>query len=71
MEGIFQLEGGEGIVIIEVSTSSLREGGMDEGAGVTLERIEGKDASDIRDVAVGIVSEAESHHGQKDADHVD
>lgn len=33
MEGIFQLEGGEGIVIIEVSTSSLREGG--EG-GVSL-----------------------------------
>uniref|UniRef100_A0A672NC00 Zinc finger protein 628-like n=1 Tax=Sinocyclocheilus grahami TaxID=75366 RepID=A0A672NC00_SINGR len=29
MEGIFQLEGGEGIVIIEVSTSSLREGGIE------------------------------------------
>lgn len=29
MEGIFQLEGGEGIVIIEVSTSSLRESGIE------------------------------------------
>ncbi|XP_051999565.1 uncharacterized protein LOC127655680 isoform X2 [Xyrauchen texanus] len=29
MEGIFQLEGGEGIVIIEVSTSSLGDGGIE------------------------------------------
>ncbi|KAG5856312.1 hypothetical protein ANANG_G00006670 [Anguilla anguilla] len=41
MEGIFQLEGGEGIVIIEVSTSSLREGGMD-GEGGVAEKTEGK-----------------------------
>lgn len=31
MEGIFQLESGEEIVIIEVSTSSLREGRMERG----------------------------------------
>lgn len=31
IEGIFQLEGGEEIVIIEVSTSSLREGRMERG----------------------------------------
>lgn len=31
MEGIFQLESGEGIVIIEVSTSGLRDGGMERG----------------------------------------
>lgn len=31
MQGIFQLESGEEIVIIEVSTSSLREGGMERG----------------------------------------
>ncbi|XP_031641639.1 zinc finger protein 850 [Oncorhynchus kisutch] len=48
MEGIFQLEGGEGIVIIEVSTSSLREGGMDRGeGGVTVERSEAKGGSGI------------------------
>lgn len=33
MDGIFQLESGEEIVIIEVSTSSLREGRMDRGRG--------------------------------------
>lgn len=33
MEGIFQLESGEGIVIIEVSTSGLRDGGMERGEG--------------------------------------
>ena len=71
MEGIFQLEGGEGIVIIEVSTSSLREGGMEEGGGgVTLERIDGKEMSDIREVTVGVMSEAEGH-GQKNADNED
>lgn len=44
MEGIFQLEGGEGIVIIEVSTSSLREGGMDrQGDGEMSEMSEVKD----------------------------
>lgn len=43
MEGIFQLEGGEGIVIIEVSTSSLREGGMNRGGeGRSTERSEVK-----------------------------
>uniref|UniRef100_A0A4W5LV86 C2H2-type domain-containing protein n=1 Tax=Hucho hucho TaxID=62062 RepID=A0A4W5LV86_9TELE len=48
MEGIFQLEGGEGIVIIEVSASSLREGGMDRGeGGVTVERSEAKGGSGI------------------------
>lgn len=31
MEGIFRLEGGEEIVIIEVSTSSLREGRIERG----------------------------------------
>ncbi|XP_038848754.1 zinc finger protein 628-like [Salvelinus namaycush] len=48
MDGIFQLEGGEGIVIIEVSTSSLREGGLDRGeGGVTVERSEAKGGSGI------------------------
>ncbi|KAL0985142.1 hypothetical protein UPYG_G00153380 [Umbra pygmaea] len=41
MEGIFQLEGGEGIVIIEVSTSSLR--GAERGReGEPVERSEAK-----------------------------
>lgn len=33
MEGIFQLESGEEIVIIEVSTSTLREGRLERGSG--------------------------------------
>ncbi|XP_068611590.1 zinc finger protein 62 homolog [Brachionichthys hirsutus] len=33
MEGIFQLENGEEIVIIEVSTSNLRDGRMERGSG--------------------------------------
>ena len=33
MEGIYQIEGEEGIVIIEVSTSHLRDGGMLRGGG--------------------------------------
>lgn len=33
MEGIFQLESGEGIVIIEVSTSGIRDGEMERGDG--------------------------------------
>lgn len=33
MEGIFQLESGEGIVIIEVSTSGIRDGEMERGEG--------------------------------------
>ncbi|XP_068179968.1 zinc finger protein 628 [Antennarius striatus] len=33
MEGIFRLENGEEIVIIEVSTSSLRDGRMERGSG--------------------------------------
>ncbi|XP_028834819.1 zinc finger protein 628 [Denticeps clupeoides] len=57
MEGIFQLEGGEGIVIIEVSTSSLRDGGMDEGGGVTLERIQRKETNEIQEVTVGVMSD--------------
>nr|XP_023671225.1 zinc finger protein 628 [Paramormyrops kingsleyae] len=39
MEGIFQLEGGEEIVIIEVSTSSLREAAMEGESGI-LEKTE-------------------------------
>ncbi|KAL7886512.1 hypothetical protein AOLI_G00042330 [Acnodon oligacanthus] len=39
MEGIFQLEGGEGIVIIEVSTSSLREG-AEGGVSLGLRNVE-------------------------------
>ncbi|KTG04902.1 hypothetical protein cypCar_00003777 [Cyprinus carpio] len=51
MEGIFQLEGGEGIVIIEVSTSSLREGGMEAtNVGHTLaEGTEDKQANGARE----------------------
>lgn len=36
MEGIFQLESGEEIVIIEVSTSSLREGGIERGGDLEI-----------------------------------
>nr|XP_019965597.1 PREDICTED: zinc finger protein 628 [Paralichthys olivaceus] len=36
MEGIFQLENGEEIVIIEVSTSSLREGRIERGEDVDI-----------------------------------
>lgn len=36
MEGIFQLESGEGIVIIEVSTSGIRDGEMERGEGREL-----------------------------------
>lgn len=36
MEGFFQLESGEEIVIIEVSTSSLREGGMERGGDMEM-----------------------------------
>lgn len=49
MEGIFQLESGEGIVIIEVSTSGLRDGGMERGEGreicQTTETLEAKETS--------------------------
>lgn len=49
MEGIFQLESGEGIVIIEVSTSGLRDGGMERGEGreicQTTEPVEAKETS--------------------------
>ncbi|KAJ8005140.1 hypothetical protein DPEC_G00143560 [Dallia pectoralis] len=48
MEGIFQLEGGEGIVIIEVSTSSLREAEMNRGGeDGTVESSEGKGGSRV------------------------
>ncbi|XP_051576876.1 zinc finger protein 628-like isoform X2 [Myxocyprinus asiaticus] len=48
MEGIFQLEGGEGIVIIEVSTSSLRDSGIESAeVGHTLvEENDGRQTSD-------------------------
>ncbi|KAL4616733.1 zinc finger protein 628 [Arapaima gigas] len=39
MEGIFELEGGEGIVIIEVSTSSLRDAAL-EGERAVMEKSE-------------------------------
>lgn len=45
MEGVFQLEGGEGIVIIEVSTSSLGESGMEVGHTL-VEGNEEKQAND-------------------------
>lgn len=49
MEGIFQLESGEGIVIIEVSTSGLRDGEMERGEGreicQTSETVEAKETS--------------------------
>lgn len=49
MEGIFQLESGEGIVIIEVSTSGLRDGGMERGEGreicQTTETVEAKETT--------------------------
>lgn len=47
MEGIFQLESGEGIVIIEVSTSGIRDGEMERGEGraicQTSETVEAKE----------------------------
>ncbi|XP_056901812.1 zinc finger protein 629 [Takifugu flavidus] len=53
MEGIFQLESGEGIVIIEVSTSGLRDGGMERGEGreicQTTETVEAKETSTKED----------------------
>lgn len=48
MENIFQLEGGEGIVIIEVSTSSLTEG--TEGVSVGLRNMD-KEGSASQEVA--------------------
>uniref|UniRef100_A0A8C2GW59 C2H2-type domain-containing protein n=1 Tax=Cyprinus carpio TaxID=7962 RepID=A0A8C2GW59_CYPCA len=59
MEGIFQLEGGEGIVIIEVSTSSLREGGIEAAdVGHTLaEGAEEKQANDAQEAREEVMSE--------------
>lgn len=49
MEGIFQLESGEGIVIIEVSTSGIRDGEMERGEGREIcqssETVEAKETS--------------------------
>lgn len=49
MEGIFQLENGEGIVIIEVSTSGIRDGEMERGEDTEIcqasERVEAKETS--------------------------
>lgn len=52
MEGIFQLEGGEGIVIIEVSTSSLRESGI-EAADVGHALVEGTEENQTNDAQGG------------------
>lgn len=52
MEGIFQLEGGEGIVIIEVSTSSLTEGGVDGGGEGEAESSQGSEMNVSNDKSV-------------------
>lgn len=59
MEGIFHLEGAEGIVIIEVSTSSLREGGIEAAdVGHTLaEGTEEKQANDAQEAGEDLMSE--------------
>ncbi|XP_051575899.1 uncharacterized protein znf628 [Myxocyprinus asiaticus] len=64
MEGIFQLEGGEGIVIIEVSTRSLREGGIEAAeVGHTLvERSEEKQANDAQETREDLTSEGPKVH---------
>lgn len=62
MEGIFQLEGGEGIVIIEVSTSSLREGGI-EAADVGHRLVEGTEEKQHHD-AQGVGEEVMSEESQ-------
>ncbi|KPP75225.1 zinc finger protein 628-like, partial [Scleropages formosus] len=48
VEGIFQLEGGEGIVIIEVSTSSLREKAL-EGERAVMEKSVGSTEGEAED----------------------
>lgn len=56
MEGVFQLEGGEGIVIIEVSTSSLGESGM-EAAEVGHSLVEGHEDKQDNDTQEELTSE--------------
>lgn len=56
MEGVFQLEGGEGIVIIEVSTSSLGESGM-EAAEVGHSLVEGHEEKQDNDTQEELTSE--------------
>uniref|UniRef100_A0A3P9A6S5 C2H2-type domain-containing protein n=1 Tax=Esox lucius TaxID=8010 RepID=A0A3P9A6S5_ESOLU len=71
MEGIFQLESGEGIVIIEVSTSNLREAEMNRGGeGGTVDRSEAKGGSGIMERpgkgrnSVEIIGETGANEGE-------